>query len=185
MNDQLLKYESYIIQILRQTMQIEEKEMDLEKLEAELILAEYDYRDIRDVNFTPINKAKGNNIRFGAFIITLVVLYIIFSSKLPSDYQFLIALGWALLLIILYNIYPLTLKKFLLSDFSIDDLKRIKSDQFLLSEFKKHLVDNSTAVSAEFTKIAKNYRDQLLYKTEHLSNLKSNLERENLIKSMQ
>jgi len=80
-------------------MKNDEKEMDLEKLEAELISAKYDYRDIRDVNFTPINKTKDNHIHFGAFIITLVVLYIIFGSKLSSDYQFFIALGWALLLI--------------------------------------------------------------------------------------
>lgn len=166
-------------------MKNDEKEMDLEKLEAELISAKYDYRDIRDVNFTPINKTKDNHIHFGAFIITLVVLYIIFGSKLSSDYQFFIALGWALLLIILYNIYPLTLKKFSLSDFSINDLERIKSDQFLLVEFKKHLIDNGTAVSSEFSKIAKNYREELNSKIERLSNLKESLERENLIKSMQ
>ena len=113
------------------------------------------------------------------------MLYIIFGSKLSSDYQFFIALGWALLLIILYNIYPLTLKKFSLSDFSINDLERIKSDQFLLVEFKKHLIDNGTAVSSEFSKIAKNYREELNSKIERLSNLKESLERENLIKSMQ
>lgn len=61
----------------------------------------------------------------------------------------------------------------------------IKSDQFLCYEFKKHLIDNDTAVSSEFSKIAQNYRNELKDKIERLSNLKESLERENLIKSMQ
>ena len=61
----------------------------------------------------------------------------------------------------------------------------IKSDQFLCYEFKKHLVDNDTAVSAEFSKVAEIYKLELKNKIVRLSNLKESLERENLIKSMQ
>lgn len=61
----------------------------------------------------------------------------------------------------------------------------IKSDQFLCYEFKKHLVDNDTAVSSEFSKVAEIYRGELKNKIDRLSNLKESLERENLIKSMQ
>lgn len=81
--------------------------------------------------------------------------------------------------------YLHTRKKFSLSNFSEKDLLAIKSDQFLCYEFKKHLVDNDTAVSSEFSKIAQNYRNELKDKIERLSNLKERLEREILIKSMQ
>ena len=166
-------------------MQIEGKEMNLKNIEDELMSAEYNYRGIRDVDFTPLNKTNDNNILLRVFIIVSVVALALFKSEPPFYYPFFIVLGCLLLLTILYNIYHLTRKKFYLSNFSIKDLEAIKSNEFLNAEFKKHLVDNNTAVSAEFTKIAKNYRDQLLYKIELLSNLKSNLERENLIKSMQ
>lgn len=60
----------------------------------------------------------------------------------------------------------------------------IKSDQFLCYEFKKHLVDNDTAVSAEFSKVAEIYRGELKNRIDRLSNLKESLERKNIIKSM-
>lgn len=81
--------------------------------------------------------------------------------------------------------YLHTRKKFSLSNFSKKDLVVIKSDQFLCTEFKKHLIDNDTAVSAAFSKIAENYRKELKNKIERLSNIKESLERENLIKSIQ
>lgn len=167
-------------------MKNDEKEMDLEKLEAELISAKYDYRDICDVNFTPINKTNTNNISFGALIIILVWIAIGgLNLSHSSVYEWVGGLCFLLLFIISYNISPLMQKKFYLSDFSIRDLERIKSNQFLLTEFKNHLIDSGTAVSAEFSKIAKSYRKELKNKIDCLSNLKERLEREILIKLMQ
>ena len=165
-------------------MQIEEKEMDLKNIEDELMSAKYNYRGICDVDFTPLNKTNDSNI-LRAFLIALVAFLALLKSEPPFYYPFFIVLGCLSLIIVLYHIYHITRKKFYLSNFSIKDLEAIKSNEFLNAEFKKHLVDNNTAVSSEFSKIAENYRDQLLYKIELLSNQKEQLEREILIKLMQ
>lgn len=50
-------------------MQINEKEMNLEDVEKELILAKYEYRDIEDVDFNPVNKR---------FFVTFLLLSLLF-----------------------------------------------------------------------------------------------------------
>lgn len=166
-------------------MKTNEKEMDLKNLEDKLMSTKYNYRGICDVDFTPLNKTNDNNILLRAFIIASVAFVALLKSEPPFYYPFFIVLGCLSLIIVLYHIYHITREKFYLSNFSIKDLEAIKSNEFLNAEFKKHLVDNNTAVSAEFTKIAENYRDQLLYKIELISNRKEQLEREILIESIQ
>ena len=166
-------------------MKNDEKEMDLKKLEAELISAKYDYRDICDIDFTPISDRTYINMALVMIVIFLGVALALLGTNISAMYQATICTVLFAILVILYDRYPRTRKKFYLSNFPTTDLAAIKSDQFLCTEFKKHLVDNDTAVSAEFSKIAQNYRKELKNKIERLSNLKENLERENLIKSMQ
>lgn len=165
-------------------MQIEEKEMELENLDKELVLTKYQYRNICDVNFAPINEHTYFNI---AIFITLSVVFgfwVIFEINIPAIFQSLICMVFFGVVLISCDRYLHTRKKFSLSNFSKKDLVAIKSNQFLCYEFKKHLVDNDTAVSAEFSKIAENYRGELKNKIDRLSNLKENLERNILIKSM-
>lgn len=171
-------------------MKNNEKEMGLERLNGELLLVKHRYEFIRDLNFTPIDEHPpigerfAHNIFFVLGIVYVGGIGIILGSNLSPLYQGLYIFGGMLLFIILDNIYPLTRRKFYLSNFSTKDLTAIKSDQFLCTEFKKHLVDNGTAVSAEFSKIAENYRGELKNKIDRLSNLKENLERDILVKSM-
>lgn len=166
-------------------MQIEEKEMDLKNIEDELMAAKYNYRGICDVNFAPISEHTYFDIAIFITLSVVIVFWIVLETNIPSMFQSLICMVFLVVVLISCDRYLHTRKKFSLSNFSKKDLVAIKSDQFLCTEFKKHLVDNDTAVSAEFSKIAQNYRKELKNKIERLSNLKENLERENLIKSMQ
>lgn len=166
-------------------MKTNEKEMYLKNLEDELMAAKYNYRSICDVDFNPINERTYFNIALLMAVSVLSVFGILLITNISAMYQATICTAFFALAFILCERYPRTRKKFYLSNFSTKDLTAIKSDQFLLAEFRKHLIDNDTAVSAEFSKIAENYRKELKNKIERLSNLKESLERENLIKSMQ
>lgn len=166
-------------------MKTNEKEMYLKNLEDELISAKYDYRDICDIDFTPISDRTYINMALAMIVIFLGVALALLETNISAMSQATICTVLFAVLVILYDRYPRTRKKFYLSNFSTKDLAAIKSDQFLCSEFKKHLIDNDTSVSAEFSKIAENYRGELKNKIERLSNLKESLDRENLIKSMQ
>lgn len=165
-------------------MQINEKEMNLEDVEKELILAKYEYRDIEDVDFNPVNK------RF--FVTFLLLSLLFFAFIIVAIYAFqidgLIAICatflWMFLVLLSFSRSYYLLKKFELSDFSISDLNAIKSNPFLFAEFKKNLIDN-TAVSSKFNKIAINYRNELEKKIALLSTLEENLKRDAVIKSMQ
>lgn len=166
-------------------MQIEEKEMNLEDVEKELSLTKEEYYNIYSVDFSPVNK------RFHIIFIllnTLFFTFIITITYIPTMGAFIaicFAFLWIPLISLSFSHSYYLLKKFELSDFSINDLNAIKSNPFLSSEFKKNLVDNDTAVSSKFSKIGINYRNELKKKIDRLSNLKEQLEREFLIKSMQ
>lgn len=166
-------------------MKNDEKEIELENLDKELVLTKYQYRDICDVDFNPINERTYFNAALLMAVSVLSVFGIVLVTNIPAMYQATICTAFFALAFFVCERYPRTRKKFYLSNFSTKDLAAIKSDQFLCTEFKKHLVDNDTAVSAEFSKNAQNYREELKNKIERLSNLKESLERENLIKSMQ
>lgn len=165
-------------------MQINEKEMNLEDVKNVLSLTKEEYYNIYSVDFSPVNK------RFHIIFLLLNVLFftfIIAITYIPTMGAF-IAICFAFLWIpsvssLLSRPYYL-LKKFELSDFSIDDLNVIKSNPFLFSEFKKNLIDNDTAVSSKFSKNGINYRNELKKKIARLSTLKENLERDAVIKSM-
>lgn len=166
-------------------MKTNEKEMYLKNLEDELMAAKYNYRSICDVNFAPISEHTYFDIAIFITLSVVIVFWIVLETNIPSMFQGLICmifLGLCSSRVI--DIFTRE-KKFSLSNFSKNDLVAIKSDQFLCYEFKKHLVDNDTAVSSEFSKVAEIYRGELKNKIDRLSNLKESLERENLIKSMQ
>ena len=168
-------------------MQIEEKEINLDVLKNEILRLNSEYKDICEITFTPINK----HFYIFAFSISALIwlpIFIIGSLNSSSLFQLIGNLTFMFsffFILFLSENLELLFNKFYLSNFPTKDLVAIKSDQFLCSEFKKHLIDNDTAVSSEFSKIAKNYREELDSKIERLSNLKESLERENLIKSMQ
>lgn len=166
-------------------MKNDEKEMNLEDVGKELILAKYEYRDIEDVDFNPVSK------RFEIISFLLNILFLSFLTAVTyiPKIGLLITLFatflWIPLVSLLFSCPYYLLKKFELSDFSIDDLNAIKSNPFLSAEFKKNLVNNDTEVSSKFSKISINYRNELKKKIDRLSNLKEQLEREILIASMQ
>ena len=125
-------------------MQIEEKEMNLEDVEKELTLAKYKYRDIENVDFTPVNEHFYCYMVFVMCGIFLGGISVLLASGLPLLYQITGCMILAFLITTPYNLYPNIQKKFYLSNFPTKDLAAIKSDQFLCSEFKKHLIDNDT-----------------------------------------
>jgi hypothetical protein len=165
-------------------MQINEKEMNLEDVEKELSLTKEEYYNIYSVDFSPVNK------RFHIIFIllnTLFFTFIITITYIPTIGAFIaicFAFLWIPLISSLLSRPYYLLKKFELSNFSIDDLNAIKSNPFLFDEFKKSLIDNNTAVSSKFSKIGINYRNELKKKIEHLSTQKENLERDAVIESM-
>lgn len=161
------------------------KKMDLKNLEDELMVAKYNYHGICDINFAPISEHTYFDIAIFITLSVVIVFWIVLETNIPSMFQGLICMGFFGAVLISCDRYLHTRKKFSLSNFSEKDLLAIKSDQFLCYEFKKHLIDNDTSVSSEFSKIAQNYRNELKDKIERLSNLKERLEREILIKSMQ
>ena len=169
-------------------MQINKKEMDLDALKEAIRYFELEYNNICKINFTPTNKHFHILATIIGFLIWLSILAFIISGisdvKTTNFIGFLTLLLLVLFIEFLFTNLELFLSKFYLSNFSNENLETIKSYQFLLSEFKKHLISNKTAVSSEFSKIAKNYRKELKNKIKNLSNLKESLERENLIKSM-
>lgn len=166
-------------------MKTNEKEMYLKNLEDELMAAKYNYRSICDVNFAPISEHTYFDIAIFITLSVVIVFWIVLEANIPSMFQGLICMIFFGAVLISCDRYLHARKKFSLSNFSKNDLVAIKSDQFLCYEFKKHLVDNDTAVSSEFSKVAEIYRGELKNKIDRLSNLKESLELENLIKSMQ
>ena len=165
-------------------MKTNEKEMYLKNLEDELMAAKYNYHSICDVNFAPISEHTYFDIAIFITLSVVIVFWIVLETNIPSMFQGLICMIFFGAVLISCDRYLHTRKKFSLSNFSKKDLVAIKSDQFLCYEFKKYLVDNDTAVSAEFSKVAEIYRCDLKNKIDRLSNLKENLERNILIKSM-
>ena len=165
-------------------MKTNEKEMYLKNLEDELMAAKYNYRGICDVNFAPISEHTYFDIAIFITLSVVIVFWIVLETNTPSMFQGLICMIFFGVVLISCDRYLHTRKKFSLSNFSKKDLVAIKSDQFLCYEFKKHLVDNDTAVSSEFSKIAQNYRNELKKKIDRLSVLEENLKRDAVVKSM-
>ena len=168
-------------------MQIEEKEINLDVLKNEILRLNSEYKDICEINFTPINK----HFYIFAFSISALIwlpIFIIGGLNSSSSLQLIGNLTFMFsffFILFLSDNLELLFKKFYLSNFSIRDIEAIQSNSFLLSTFCEHLTNNKTAVLSRFSKIGINYRSELKNKIERLSALKEQLEREILIKSIQ
>ena len=168
-------------------MEFDKEEINLNVLKNEILRLNSEYKDICGINFTPVNK----HFYILAFSISALIWLPIFiigglnsSTVLQLIGNLTFMFSFFFILFLSENL-ELLFRKFYLSNFSIQDIRTIKSNSFLLSTFCEHLTNNKTFVSSKFSKIAKNYRDELKNKIDRLSNLKENLERDILVKSMQ
>lgn len=168
-------------------MGFDKEEINLDVLKNEILRLDSEYKDICEINFTPINK----HFYISAFSISALIWLSIFiigglnsstSLQLIGNLTFMFSI---FSILFLSENLELLFNKFYLSNFSIRDIEAIKSNSVLLAEFKKNLINNNTAVSSKFSKIGVNYRNELKKKIERLSALKEQLEREILIESMQ
>lgn len=168
-------------------MEFDKEEINLDVLKNEILRLNSEYKDIGGINFTPVNK----HFYIWAFSISALIWLPIFiigglnsSTTLQLIGNLTFMFSFFFILFLSENL-ELLFRKFYLSNFSIQDIEAIKSNSFLLSIFCEHLTNNKTSVSSKFSKIAKNYREELKNKIANLSHLKENLERDILVKSMQ
>lgn len=168
-------------------MGFDKEEINLDVLKNEILRLNSEYKDICEINFTPINK----HFYIFAFLISALIwlpIFIIGGLNSSSSFQLIGNLTFMFsffFILFLSENLELLFKKFYLSNFSIRDIEAIKSNLFLLSTFCEHLTNDKTSVSSKFSKIGINYRSELKNKIERLSALKEQLERKILIESIQ